>query len=174
MTEDSELKAGKLVCQVEELLFIQSQNWRWKWEPAPLSPNVGTALDLEFHVVQAHLAKQAATFPGCQIKLEVGRRSERTSHQGKEELLGDVGAASWGPRFEWQGEIFTSYLCLTMKKPRAQALRGFPVGIANTQGKAQGQPLFYRSRPPSHDNTCPPNADMGALEFSLEIIWLAL
>lgn len=53
VTGDSELKAGRLVCQVEELLFILSQNQRWKLEPVPARSltHTGTIPKLEFQII---------------------------------------------------------------------------------------------------------------------------
>lgn len=53
VTGDSELKAGRLVCQVEELLFILSQNRRWKLEPVPARSltHTGTIPKLEFQII---------------------------------------------------------------------------------------------------------------------------
>lgn len=51
VTGDSELKAGRLVCQVEELLFILSQNRRWKLEPVPARSLTGTIPKLEFQII---------------------------------------------------------------------------------------------------------------------------
>lgn len=66
--------------------------------------------------------------------LEVVRRWNTL--QEREELPGSVNTANLcGPHYKWQGDIFISYLCLTVRKPRTWEVRWFPYGSGSCRSK---------------------------------------
>lgn len=117
--------------------FHREQNHRCRYNQHSPLPKAGTALLTWNSKLCCHI--WPSKWPLYQVSkqsLEMvvgGMLSKERRTQGR------VNAANLcGPRCKWQGNIFISCFCLTVRKPRTQAVRyGFHMLLAHTVGPSR-------------------------------------
>lgn len=145
---------------------LESQNNEWRLESAP-------ALDLEFQIVSAHLAKQVVILPSRQTR--PGRGKEKALSPRKSPQTISVPLLS-ADHTSSDKVVFSSLVYVWQSgSPGPKHCGGFHTVIVNAHTNRTGvQPKFHQNTPPFQDNTFPPSAQMGSLESSRRIIWLVL